>query len=473
MPHPEVSLLQSAINEVTESMAIEDGSAEVGKSFLAVSSGKIDLDDFLDVTQSYCKTAEKTLRSRGEEIKHDAESKFNSLVGKIETGLSDLLPEKWTEKLGVKKLESIKFDDPKGVLSPQEYCVHLAVEIAQAKARGDENAAAEYLKELDTPFGDCDAHFITDIATRYGDFLVKSHLFGDKIPYRVYQDINDYVIEDKLPANARIAIIGDWGTGQDAALELLRQVERKQPDVVIHLGDIYYSGTQYEVDNYFTKPFNDTFQSKKPAVFNLTGNHDMYSGGQAYYNLIDTLGQPSSYFCLRNADWQFLAMDTGYNARLGGGNTFLQDTEVAWLKDKINNFNGRTVLLSHHQLFSLDDDFGGKEYNEQLHGQLEDVLDKIDIWFWGHEHNMFIFEDFMNLKRGCCLGASAFPVGKDEIDKGHKWNIPFVSEAILGLGADTPFYQHSYAIMDLDGNAATIGYFQDSDENNVLYKQII
>ena len=39
----------------------------------------------------------------------------------------------------------------------------------------------------------------------------------------------------------------------------------------------------------------------------------MYSGGEGYYWLVDELSQKASYFCIRNSDWQFVAMDTGYN----------------------------------------------------------------------------------------------------------------------------------------------------------------
>ncbi|MCG8530140.1 MAG: metallophosphoesterase, partial [Desulfovibrionales bacterium] len=48
----------------------------------------------------------------------------------------------------------------------------------------------------------------------------------------------------------RIAIIGDWGTGtwddygtQGPAVEIMAQVKSKNPTHVIHLGDVYYAGT--------------------------------------------------------------------------------------------------------------------------------------------------------------------------------------------------------------------------------------
>ncbi len=69
----------------------------------------------------------------------------------------------------------------------------------------------------------------------------------------------------------------------------------------------------------------------------------MYAGGGRYYTVLDMLGQPASYFCLRNDEWQFIALDTGLHdsdpvARTA---TFLEDTEVEWLKDKVRNAGGR------------------------------------------------------------------------------------------------------------------------------------
>jgi hypothetical protein len=56
----------------------------------------------------------------------------------------------------------------------------------------------------------------------------------NQIPYNVYRNVSDFVIEGKLPAQAKVAIVGDWGTGQEAAKLVLRQISNKSPDVVIH-----------------------------------------------------------------------------------------------------------------------------------------------------------------------------------------------------------------------------------------------
>src|SRR5208337_3165557 len=124
-----------------------------------------------------------------------------------------------------------------------------------------------------------------------------------QIPYVVWKNLGDFVIDDgkSLPSEASVAVVGDWGTGQDAAKLVLRQIADKKPDVVIHLGDIYYSGTEFEVNNYFLQPWTQILNLATNPIptFSLAGNHDMYCGGVPYYNLIKTLGQPASYFCLR------------------------------------------------------------------------------------------------------------------------------------------------------------------------------
>ena len=60
--------------------------------------------------------------------------------------------------------------------------------------------------------------------------------------------------------------------------------------------------------------------------------------------MIQQFGQPASYFCVRNANWQFVGVDTGYHdhnpAAGGDGATFLLDTKVTWLADKVNNAGG-------------------------------------------------------------------------------------------------------------------------------------
>jgi predicted phosphodiesterase len=326
----------------------------------------------------------------------------------------------------------------------------------------DENRARDELKEK---FSSCDSRY-ANAAILYAKFLAK----GSQIPYRRHKQLSDFVIED-LPKDATIGLLADWGTGQKEAQTVLQQVANKHPQVVIHLGDIYYAGTAFEVENYFYRPWRSILgQAGNPRTFSLSGNHDMYSGGDAYYSLLDKLAQPASYFCFRNNEWQIIGLDTGLHAKLGLEPTSLEQSEAEWLVDKIENRGDRkTILLSHHQVFSADEKFNGQSFNIPLYKQVASVLGKVDIWFWGHEHNLVLFEPYMNLQRGRCIGCGAFPVGTGELPSIHaNPDVPLKQVRLSMRGA---FYQHGYVTIQLKGPAASVAYFQDGDEVNPLFQE--
>jgi calcineurin-like phosphoesterase family protein len=351
--------------------------------------------------------------------------------------------------------------------STAKFCATTAFKLATAKLKGDAAEAARLEKELDATMGPCDPRWAQVVA------IYLAHKATGDIPYRSYTKLSDFVIDGRLPAKCRVALLADWGTGDDGARFLLKQIASKKPDVVIHLGDVYYSGTEHEFQNYFYKIWQATFgiesvawgskpsKPTTPATFTLVGNHDMYAGGGPYYTTIDMLGQPASYFCLRNDDWQFIALDTGLhdsNPVAQTNPTFLKDEEVAWLKDKIANAGGRkTVLLSHHQLFSAFEQLGGSDTNQQLLQQVKDILPQVTVWFWGHEHNLVIFNQFQGVLARC-IGHGAFPVAVDDVERANP-GVP-VQNIALAPDKDGALFQHGYVIFDIDGASARATYFQ-------------
>jgi hypothetical protein len=237
------------------------------------------------------------------------------------------------------------------------FCSKTAFLIAEAQVKsaftGDSTELNALKEEIGAKFGGCDPQW-NDVIVEY----LKNRLNSAEIPYRKHNSLDDFVISgQRFPDNAKIAILGDWGTGDEAARGVLQQIAAKNPDVVIHLGDVYYSGTEHEFQNYFCPIWRDVLRlpnvswgskpvdlSSRPSTFTLSGNHDMYAGGAPYYTLLDMIGQPASYFCLRNAAWQFIALDTGLhdsNPTAAGKNvTFLESTEVDWLKHQMATANG-------------------------------------------------------------------------------------------------------------------------------------
>jgi len=104
--------------------------------------------------------------------------------------------------------------------------------------------------------------------------------------------------------------------------------------------------------------------------------------------------QRSSFFYLRSADaaWPFVALDTGLHADDPFEQhpiTSLDPTEEQWAVDRIAEFPGRTILLSHHPLFSALAQIGpgGPDpWRPALRDSFARfaAAGRIAAWFWGH-----------------------------------------------------------------------------------------
>src|SRR5262245_26818192 len=82
-----------------------------------------------------------------------------------------------------------------------------------------------------------------------------------------------------IPNKARIAILGDWGTGLYGCPVAANSVRQDQAgyQVAIHLGDVYYAGTEGEVKDRFLALWPDVAAVQRAC----NSNHEMYSGGHA------------------------------------------------------------------------------------------------------------------------------------------------------------------------------------------------
>ncbi len=199
----------------------------------------------------------------------------------------------------------------------------------------------------------------------------------------------------------RIAVLSDWGTGLYGAPTCAKSIEKSACDLVLHLGDVYYSGTPAEVD----KRFLDIWPRHATAASRaLNGNHEMYSGGGAYFKRIlknARFSQPASYFALHNEHWLLVGLDTAYDEHdLHGG-------QVAWLNALAAQFpRHRILLFSHHQPFSTYESQGFL-LTQKLAPLLKDR--RIAAWYWGHEHSCLRYDLHANWQMyGRCVGHSGF-----------------------------------------------------------------
>ncbi len=213
-----------------------------------------------------------------------------------------------------------------------------------------------------------------------------------------------------FPNSARIAVLSDWGTGMYGGPVCAKSIEMdtQKFNLLLHLGDVYYSGDMDEVEERFLK-----FWPKLPAVTSraLNSNHEMYSGGYGYFDkILPAFKQKASYFAFQNDYWLLVGLDTGYSEHE------LYGSQAEWLLNLVKNAGDRRVVLfSHHQPYSLYEKQG-----PELVRQLGKLLDqqRIHAWYWGHEHRCVVYDQHpLWGVLGRCVGHSAFPYFRDKFNQ--------------------------------------------------------
>ena len=226
---------------------------------------------------------------------------------------------------------------------------------------------------------------------------------------------------ETLSGNFRLAMAADWATGLYGAPVIAKTMSTmgadRPFDLLMHLGDVYYSGTPAEVDERFLRCWPNGAGVRNRA---LNGNHDMYAGGHGYFDqILQAFSQNGSYFALQNEHWLLVGLDTAYEDHAMDG------TQVAWLNLVIEQAGGdrKVVLFSHHQPFSRLSSQGPK-LQDALRHHLE--AGTITAWYWGHEHQCVIYDKHESWGMyGRCLGNGGVPeprpntVTNAELDPAH------------------------------------------------------
>jgi hypothetical protein len=276
-----------------------------------------------------------------------------------------------------------------------------------------------------------------------------------------------------FPESGRIAVLGDWGTGLYGAPKIASAV-MADPDpfeIVLHLGDVYYSGTRAEVDQRFLKSWPRPRGSTSRA---LNSNHEMYSGGDAYFDrTLPAFGQEGSYFAYQNSHWTLICLDVAYHDHA------IDDEQVRWLNEIVRNAGERKVVLfSHHQLYSnIEQEQGTKLWSHAGFGELLRSK-RIFAWYWGHEHRCTVYEapdaNFGLWAR--CIGHSGMPQSRDltiglqratgTAYERADWRVcapltvegnPLPRAVVLEgrneliIGEEDKFTPHGYAVLNFDG----------------------
>lgn len=227
-------------------------------------------------------------------------------------------------------------------------------------------------------------------------------------------------------------------------------------------------------------------------MYTIPGNHDYYSGGQGFYNMIPLLNQgiPNasiqeySFFCLRNDRWQLECMDTGYNDHnlklVPDDITHLEPVEAAWHQHQLLVAGPRNIILmSHHQLFSAFATIGPGQASYQNPFLTQNLNDwraagasNIVAWLWGHEHLLEVYappaSDGTGLPvLGRCVGNGAFPVFNNQGDYTRQPQstialqaAPSFPNGYVQTADDGLVYASGYAILTLGADTGRADYYQ-------------
>jgi predicted phosphodiesterase len=190
---------------------------------------------------------------------------------------------------------------------------------------------------------------------------------------------------------------GDSGSGSEEQLELAGQMEKFEPDFIVHTGDLLTEGLEADADEQYFIPYKNMI-SKYP-VYAALGNHDY---GRQYnkpegrrflrenyipFHTAPYTGLPPYYYFFDDGNARFFVLDANYLAGARWAQPLGENSkQYKWLE----HFLSRTgkawkFVVIHEPLYST----GAHGVNEEQQALLAPLFEKykVDMVFQGHDHD--------------------------------------------------------------------------------------
>ena len=317
-----------------------------------------------------------------------------------------------------------------------------------------------------------DYHWVTEFLTELTTHLVRRVFFS--IPLSGPATV-------PLAPDARLVLVGDWGTGEGVALRVADQMRREIDAAggrevhVVHLGDVYYAGTRWEARNRFLDHWPvRSDEVDRVRSWCINGNHDMYAAGEGLFDVIlgdgrfrlqrTARGARTSEFHLRNEHWDIAGIDTAWRFHprdIGGEIGHVQLRQRRWLTARLAGPSRRRMLMSHHPPFTqkcgaVVDSGNLLAATATLRAQRD-----LDAWFWGHEHKLVAYAPRSGVRYGVCMGHGAVLQAPAAVP-----SAPGATEfaATFRDGDGDEWRMPGFAVVDLDGLSATVRYLDMNGE---------
>ncbi|HEX4961109.1 MAG TPA: metallophosphoesterase [Thermoanaerobaculia bacterium] len=275
----------------------------------------------------------------------------------------------------------------------------------------------------------------------------------------------------RIGDRARLLVVGDWGSGLPRAQKVAQEMRKvldegianRREQHVLHLGDVYYSGWEYEYRDRFLSYWPVRLGEEETITsWNLNGNHDMYSGGHAFYGyaLQDPRfkrQQGKSHFSLQNDHWTLLGLDTAWE---DGG---LAGHQAQWAAATLTGASGKGMLLSHHQIFSAYES-GNPVLSEKIAPVL--ATGRVKSWIWGHEHRCVFYGPHQGVDVARCLGHGGVPVYMTHtIDDPYPAPSFYEYRNFIDKGLEH-WALFGFAVLDFDGPVIHVRYLDENGKEH-------
>ncbi len=183
------------------------------------------------------------------------------------------------------------------------------------------------------------------------------------------------------------AVVGDSGTGSKAQRAVADLMERMQPDLILHTGDVVYpKGDDADYDPKFFAPYRRIIGGV--PVFPSLGNHDVETKNGAPY--LDNFHLPHNehedtgrYYSFDWGNAHFVALDSELYYDDGGGDP---ERQKAWLDRDLGQTRQSWKFVFFHR-----PPYSSSEHGSDLvvREDLEPILARhgVDVVFSGHDHD--------------------------------------------------------------------------------------